>query len=100
MLNHQFQSSLLILVRIVCILQILAFIMYLKLDTMTDTALVNYNAYNVLAACLPFINKAHTKQFHSFRHHDIYKLLSYKIRLRLLKGLCGHILFQNDIHNS
>jgi len=78
----------------------LIFIMYFKLERMMHITLRNYNTCNTLAVNLPCINKVYTKQFHIFRDHDIYKLLSYKMRLRLLNDPCMHILLQNEIHNS
>lgn len=76
------------------------FIMCFKLERMTDKTLINYNTCNALAVSIPYVNKEYTKQFHFFRDHDIYKLLSYEMRLRLLNDPCRHILLQNEIHNS
>lgn len=71
-----------------------------KLERTMNTTLVNYNTCNALAVSVPCINKVYTKQFYFFRDRDIYKLLSYKMRLRLLNDPGRHILLQNEIHNS
>lgn len=71
-----------------------------KLERMMNITLINCNTCNALAVSVPCINKVYTKQFYFFRDRDIYKLLSYKMRLRLLNDPRRHILLQNEIHNS
>lgn len=65
-----------------------------------NTTLINYDTCNALAVSEPCINKVYTKPFHFYRDCDIYKLLFYKMRLRLLNDPRRHILLQNEIHNS
>lgn len=78
----------------------LPFIMCFELERMMDITLINYNTCNASTVSLPCINKVYTKKFHFFRDHDIYKLLSYKMRLRVLNDPRRHILLQNESHNS
>lgn len=93
---HHFQTFLLIPVKTAGLCSVISF----KLERLMNKTLINYNTCNAFAVSEPCINKVYTKQFHFFRDRDIYKLLSYKMRLRLLNDPRRHILLQNEIHNS